>query len=293
MVGSARWRDVLAVLGGEAQLVGAGPRRRRPRRRRRAGCPSRSSARRAGSDLAPTASGLIGMGAPCRSRRSRTCWRWGGPGRPGRATAWPSTSGSSSGVLDRRAAVPALGHRQHAAGHVEHPAGHAGRQRAGQPAHDRRDVLGRHLLLDLVGQLAHAQVLGHAGEGGGGDGVDGDAVAGQLLGGDDREAGDAGLGGAVVGLADVAVDARRRRRVDDAGVDLVAGLRPLAPVVGGEVRGAERALEVDLDDGVPLGLGHVDEHAVAQDAGVVDEHVEPAEGLDGGADQLLGAGRSR
>ena len=49
----------------------------------------------------------------------------------------------------------------------------------------------------------------------------------------------------------------------------------------------ERALEVDLDDEVPLVLGHVGEHAVAQDAGVVDDDVEPAEGLDGLVDHLL------
>ena len=70
------------------------------------------------------------------------------------------------------------------------------------------------------------------------------------------------------------------RGVDDAGVDRLAGLRLLAPVGGGEVRRAGGALEVHLDDRVPLGLGHVDEHAVAQDAGVVDEDVEAAEGVD-------------
>jgi len=46
---------------------------------------------------------------------------------------------------------------------------------------------------------------------------------------------------------------------------------------------------VDLDHGVPLRLGHVGEHAVAQDAGVVDEHVEITEGLDGGVDEPLRA----
>ena len=35
---------------------------------------------------------------------------------------------------------------------------------------------------------------------------------------------------------------------------------------------------------VPLVGRHVDEHAVAEDAGVVDHHVEAAEGVDGGAD---------
>ncbi len=97
--------------------------------------------------------------------------------------------------------------------------------------------------------------------------------------------GDARLGGAVVGLAQVAVDARQRRRVDDPGVDLVAGLGAVAPVGGGVARRGEGALEVDLDDGVPLRLGHVREHAVAEDAGVVDEDVEAAEGVDRLLDQ--------
>jgi hypothetical protein len=40
-------------------------------------------------------------------------------------------------------------------------------------------------------------------------------------------------------------------------------------------------LEVHVDHGVPLGFGHVDDHTVAQDAGVVDEHVQIAERIDG------------
>ena len=131
--------------------------------------------------------------------------------------------------------------------------------------------------------------LGQPGERRGGDAVHGDAVAGQLVGGDDRERGDPGLGRAVVGLADVAVDARRRRGVDEAGVDVLAGLRPVTPVGGGEVRRAGGALQVHLDDGVPLGLAHVGQHAVAQDAGVVDQHVEAAVGVDGLGDDALGA----
>ena len=51
----------------------------------------------------------------------------------------------------------------------------------------------------------------------------------------------------------------------------------------------EGALEVHLDHRVPLRLAHVGEHAVAQDAGVVDEDVEAAEGVDGGLHEALGA----
>jgi hypothetical protein len=47
--------------------------------------------------------------------------------------------------------------------------------------------------------------------------------------------------------------------------------------------------EVHVDHDVPLGFGHVDDHAVAQDAGVVHEHVQVTEGLDGLVDQALRA----
>ena len=127
------------------------------------------------------------------------------------------------------------------------------------------------------------------GPGRGRDGVGADAVAGQLLRADLGERGDAGLGGAVVRLAGVGEQARRGRRVDDRGVDGLAGLGLLPPVGGRPAGGDEVALHVDLDDRVPLLLGHVDEHPVAQDAGVVDQHVEVAEGLDGAVDEALAA----
>jgi hypothetical protein len=47
------------------------------------------------------------------------------------------------------------------------------------------------------------------------------------------------------------------------------------------------ALEVDGDDRVPLLLGHVEEHAVAQNSGVVDEDVQPAVTVERAADDLL------
>ena len=40
------------------------------------------------------------------------------------------------------------------------------------------------------------------------------------------------------------------------------------------------ALEVHVDDGVPLGLVHVETHLVAQDSGVVDEDIEATERVD-------------
>jgi hypothetical protein len=52
-------------------------------------------------------------------------------------------------------------------------------------------------------------------------------------------------------------------------------------------------LEVDVDDGVPFRLVHVETHLVAQDAGVVDEHVEPAEGVDRLVHECFGAAPRR
>ena len=43
----------------------------------------------------------------------------------------------------------------------------------------------------------------------------------------------------------------------------------------------EVALQVDPDDVVPVGLVHVEAHLVPEDAGVVDQDVELAPGVDG------------
>src|SRR5581483_7203257 len=124
----------------------------------------------------------------------------------------------------------------------------------------------------LEGLLRHARARVRR------EAVDGDAVARELLRGDDREGGDSGFRGAVVRLPDVAEDARRAGRVDDARMQLLAGLRALAPIRGGMAGDREVSLEMDCDDGVPFLLGHVHEHAVAEDPGVVDHDVEAPEG---------------
>ena len=48
------------------------------------------------------------------------------------------------------------------------------------------------------------------------------------------------------------------------------------------------SLEVHGDDGVEFLFAGVGEHPVADDARVVDQDVEPAEGVDGGLDQAFG-----
>ena len=59
-------------------------------------------------------------------------------------------------------------------------------------------------------------------------------------------------------------------------------LRLRAPVLGRMAGRREVALQMDADDRVPLFLARREEHAVAHEAGVVDEHVEPAERVDRG-----------
>src|SRR5262245_7510916 len=54
----------------------------------------------------------------------------------------------------------------------------------------------------------------------------------------------------------------------------------------GRPRDVERALQVDRDDRVPVVLGHVEDHAVAQDASAVDDHVDLAVLSDARLDQV-------
>jgi hypothetical protein len=51
-------------------------------------------------------------------------------------------------------------------------------------------------------------------------------------------------------------------------------------------QGREMPLEVDAEDGVPLVFTGVGQHAIPDEAGVVDQNVQPAEGVDGGLDQV-------
>src|SRR5207244_12403550 len=119
-------------------------------------------------------------------------------------------------------------------------------------------------LLDAVG-VGVAVAAGDGGDeaspGAGGDGVAGDAVTAEMAGESAGEAGDGRLGGAVVGLAGVAPEAGLRAEVDDAAVAL------LSHEDGGRLDRGEVALEVHGHDLVPLLLAHVEDHAVAEDAG--------------------------
>src|SRR5207245_5001150 len=58
---------------------------------------------------------------------------------------------------------------------------------------------------------------------------------------------------------------------------------------GGRLRHTVGRVEVDVQHRAPLVAGHVDQHPVAQDAGVVDHGMEIAERLDSLVDEPLGA----
>ena len=146
-----------------------------------------------------------------------------------------------------------------------------------QDGHERDDPLGLH-----EGQkVRRHDGLGHAAGGDGGDDVADDVVLGALLGEGLCEADHAQLGSRVVGLAEVAEQAGGGGGVDDATELLLAEVRP------GGAGALVAALDVDLEDEVPVGVLDVLEAHVAQDAGVVDQDVNATEGLDGGVDDLV------
>src|SRR5689334_10096654 len=119
--------------------------------------------------------------------------------------------------LGLRSLVPALGDGELAVAGLEDAAGDLAALLAHQPRRDRRDPFRTASLLVLFGVVA--QVLGHTGEGRGRNRIHRDAVAAQFARRDHRERGDARFRRTVVGLADIAVDARYRGRRDDARID--------------------------------------------------------------------------
>ena len=158
----------------------------------------------------------------------------------------------------------------------------------GEPGHDGRGVLRVHAVELALGDVVGLEGLAGTGHGGGdagepgrADAVGGDVRGGELLGERQREPGDGGLGGGVVGLAEVAAQAGTRGGVDDAAVDAGAGLVLLTEVLGGEVRHRPRAPHVDVHHDVPVLDRHVPDGGVAHDAGVVHDDVELAVGVDG------------
>src|SRR5205823_7794777 len=139
------------------------------------------------------------------------------------------------------------------------------------------------LLPPELARAPHLLVDRHARAGDGADGVHGDAVLPEVARRHLGEPADRRLGRAVVRLPRVAEQARTRAEGDDPPV------APLAHVRAGVAHAVEGALQVHGDDRVPLLLAHVEDHAVAQDAGAGDERVEAAPPLEGRADEARGA----
>ncbi|KAF4531324.1 hypothetical protein B566_EDAN019431, partial [Ephemera danica] len=102
------------------------------------------------------------------------------------------------------------------------------------------------------------------------DGVHRHALGRQFLCQGHGEAVHAGLGGGIVRLPGLALFAVHRRDLDDAAEALFHHARHH---LLGDV---EHAVEVGVDDRVPVVRRHLQEHAVAGDAGVVHQHVDRA-----------------
>src|SRR5207244_11105437 len=97
---------------------------------------------------------------------------------------------------------------------------------------------------------------------------------------DEGETHQAGLGGAVVRLAEVAAQAGARDDVDDAAELLLLHHRERVAAA------VPAALQVHGDDRVELLLAHVDDRPVADDPGVVHEDVAASPGVEGGLDDV-------
>ena len=165
----------------------------------------------------------------------------------------------------------------HAAVNLDNLAGDVAGEVAGQESGHVGDVF--HLSAAAQGNLLDPFLANFVGQGGGhgcfdearGNGVGTDAAAAHLLGNALGQGDEAGLGGGVVALSGVAMNAYDTGHVDDAAA-------ALAHHDGRDgVDEVEGALEIDGDDGVPLLLGHAHHETVLGDAGVVDKNVDVAE----------------
>src|ERR1035437_2575870 len=174
----------------------------------------------------------------------------------------------------------------HAAVNRQHLAGDVARRRAGEEqdgvghvvrlAKAAEGNLFRECLARLGTELGRHGGLDETG----GNRVHGDATAGQLPGGGLGEANHTRLAGPVIALSGVAYEADHRSNVNDAPRALLE--QAAAECLGEE----ERALEVDVQHGIPVRLAHAHEQAVLGDAGIVDQDVHLA---GGGQDLLRGS----
>ena len=160
---------------------------------------------------------------------------------------------------------------------LEDGAGLAGVVLVGKDSNEGDDPLRLHEGKNIRGHNG----LGHAAGGDGSNDVGENVVLDALLGEGLGEADHGELGGRVVGLAKVTEETGGGGGVDDATELLLAEVGP------GGAGSLVGALDVDLEDEVPVLILHVLEGDVAEDTGVVDEDIDAAELLDGGLDDLV------
>jgi len=122
--------------------------------------------------------------------------------------------------------------------------------------------------------LGH-QTLGHTGGGGRGQGVDADVVLGAFQGQGLHETHQGQFGRAVVGLAEITVQAGAGRGHQNAAVFLLDHVRPHGL---GAVHGAH---QVHVQHQAEIRQVHLGKGLVAQDACIVDQNVDTAPGVDG------------
>ena len=242
---SSRGRRGSPASGGPTR--GRSPRRRGPRRRARTTRSPRAARARRGRRSAP-------RGRPRSRGRTRASQSASRPPAGARSAGGDrkKKGGTPGSVLANRAsrceARPSIVQRSSLVTCVtgRHPwticatpaldLQHLARDAVGQvgrePAGARGRVPRMHRLLHLLADVGAAgEVLGEPGERDRRDGVDPHADALELARHHDRQRRDARLGRRVVRLAGVAVEAGLRRRVDDLGVDRLAGLLALLPPV--------------------------------------------------------------
>ena len=135
----------------------------------------------------------------------------------------------------------------------------------------RRNAFHRHQLE----RLFRDQAFGHAGARGGGERVDADIVLRPFQMQHIHEANQAHLGRAIIGLAEIAVNARRRAGHHHAAI---IGLAHDLPHRLGTGR---RAHQMHVHDRLEILERHLGEALVAQDSGIVDEDIDPAPRLHG------------
>jgi hypothetical protein len=169
--------------------------------------------------------------------------------------------------------------------------------RSGEPAHtalvETASWLGRLVRAEQNNKRGHVvglqtldHLLGHdgarhSGAGVGCDGVDEDVVLLALESERLGETENTALGGSVVGLPKVSVDAAGGSGVEDAAILLLEHVWPRGFGAG------KGASEMHLEDGIPQVVGHVGKGLVAENACVVDEDVDAAIRIDCALDHRL------